>query len=63
MNDGVKIMSIGAVAIVTVLSFILLPEDATLHHTLAYGLLSLVGVNLVGSAISWTINKMGRNNE
>lgn len=61
MPDQVKIVAIGTVGIVTVLSFVLLPAAATIHNALVYGLLSLVGVSIMGAAISWIAGKKWKN--
>ena len=57
-NDLVKIVAIGTTGVVSVLSFILLPGDTEIHHVLVYGLLSLIGVNIVGNAFVWVANKL-----
>lgn len=63
MNAQVTIVSIGSVAVVTVLSFILLPASTNLHSNLVYGLLSLVGASVVSAGIgtlrSWLRNYKG----
>ena len=58
MTDWKAIVSIGAVAIVTILSFVLLPESAGLHDKLAYGLLSLSGVYGIGAGVKFALNKI-----
>lgn len=58
MSDPVKIASIGAVAVVTVLSFILLPEDAGIHSKLVLGLLSLTGAYGIGAGIKFTVDRL-----
>lgn len=58
MNDWVKITSIGAVAIVTVLSFVLLPGSTGLHDKLVYGLLGLAGAYGIGAGIKFTFDRL-----
>ena len=58
MTDWKAITSIGAVAIVTILSFVLLPESADLHSLLVYGLLSLSGVYGIGAGAKFMLNKL-----
>ena len=58
MNDPVKIASIGAVAVVTILSFVLLPGAVDIHNKLVLGLLSLTGVYGVGAGIKFTIDRL-----
>ena len=58
MTDWKAIISIVALAIVTVLSFVILPESAGLHDKLAYGLLSLSGVYGIGAGAKFMLNKM-----
>jgi len=57
-NNPVKIVAIGTTGAVAVLSFILLPGDIKIHQVLVYGLLSLIGVNIVGAAITWVASKI-----
>ena len=58
MSDWTKIVSIGAVAIVTVLSFVLLPANAGLHDKLVYGLLAITGVYGFGAGIKFMLERM-----
>ena len=58
MTDWKAITSIGAVAIVTVLSFVILPESTGLHDKLAYGLLSLSGVYGIGTGAKFILNRL-----
>ena len=56
MNDWwVKVVSIVAVAVVAILSFILLPASAGLHDKLVYGLLALTGVYGIGYGLKFGI--------
>lgn len=58
MSDPVKIVSIGSVAIVATLSFLLLPGSTAIHNTLVYGLLVLTGVYTVGAGVSWVARRL-----
>jgi len=57
MTDWVKVVSIGAVAIVTILSFAL-GVSVEIQTKLALGLLALTGVYGVGAGIKFTIDKI-----
>jgi len=59
MSDQVKIVSIGTLGVVTVLSFLLLPADATIHSDLVLGLLALIGVHVVAAGIKWIGARLG----
>ena len=58
MKDWVRIVSIGAVAIVTILSFVLLPSSPDIHSNLVYGLLALTGVYGIGAGIKYGIESI-----
>lgn len=60
MNDWKAIVSIGVVGIVTVLSFVLLPNATEIHNNLVYGLLALTGVYGFGAGVKFVLNKMGK---
>lgn len=56
MFDFMKVASIVTVGVVTILSFVLVPESAQLHDKLTYGLLSLAGLYGVGAGAKYAIN-------
>ena len=58
MTDWKAIVSIGAVAIVTILSFVILPGSSGLHDKLSYGLLSLSGVYGIGAGAKFMLNRL-----
>lgn len=60
MTDWKAIVSIAVVGVVTILSFVLLPDSVELHDRLVYGLLSLSGLYGVGAGIKFTLDKMGK---
>lgn len=59
MIDWVKIVSIVAVAIVTIISFAL-GASVDIQSKLVLGLLALTGIYGVGAGIQFVINKISR---
>jgi len=63
MIDWNKVIPIVVIAVVTVLSFLLLPLDSGIQDKLVLALASLAGLYPIGAAVKFTFNRLAGKND